>query len=722
MDKTSNEYRVLLIYVVLILATVIAFEQVRHNEFVNYDDDVYVTENRHVNGGISRESVFWAFTTFAGPDIGHWQPLTWLSHMLDCELFGLAPGWHHLTNLLFHIANTLLLFWVLRRMTGAVWPSAFVAAAFALHPLHVESVAWVTERRDVLSTLFWMLTIAAYIRYAQRPGIGRYLPVVLAFGLGLMAKSMLVTLPFVLLLLDYWPLGRFQWPRNFALRSKTPGWGLIAEKIPLFVLVLVSSVFALIAAGAAAWNLPLNYRIANALVSYVTYINKMIYPSNLAVFYPHLGDSLPALQAIVCFIKLAVVSAVVIYMARRRRYLIVGWLWYLGTLVPVIGLVQVGSQAMADRYTYLPSIGIFIMVAWGAAELFSKWRYRKIGLGVSAGIVLAVLLICTRMQVRHWQNTFTLFGHARKVTRSNPITHNNYGYSLLERGQLDEAIREFREALRLEPKHSKAHNNLGSVLIMKNKISEAIEEFREAVRLKPDFPDACSNLGLAYARLGKYELAIENFDKALQLRPDWPEVYNNLGLAYAHLGEYDLAIQNYNEALALKPDYIYVYYNMALAMADQGRYDQAIERFNEALRAEPNWPGAHYNLGNIYYRQGRLNLAIAHWLETVRLNPDFAKALNSLAWVLAATEDTKVQNPADAVKYAERACELTDYKDPGVLDTLAAAYAAVGKFDQAIETAEKAIELALTAGKKDMAQEIQDRLQLYKSGRPYREK
>jgi len=702
MDKTSSEYRFLLIYVVLILATVIAFEQVRHNDFVNYDDDKYVTENLHVNGGITLKSVVWAFTT---THTSNWHPLTWLSHMLDCQLFGLAPGWHHLMSLLFHIANTLLLFWVLKRMTGAVWASALVAGAFALHPLHVESVAWISERKDVLSTLFWMLTIAAYIRYAQRPDIGRYLLVVLAFGLGLMAKPMLVTLPFVLLLLDYWPLGRLQLGRQSEEKTLSQSESvclgchvsspqrLIAEKIPFFVLVVVSSVITFIASrsgGAVAQveYLPPSFRIANALASYISYFNKMIYPSKLAIFYPHPGYSLSALQAIVCFIKLAAVSAVVIYMARRRRYLIVGWLWYLGTLVPVIGLVQVGAQAMADRYTYLPSIGIFIMVAWGAAELFSKWRYRKIGLGVSAGLLLTVLLICTRMQVRHWQNTFTLFGHARKVTRSNPITHNNYGYSLLERGQLDEAIREFREALRLEPKHSKAHNNLGKVLIMKNKISEAIEEFREAVRLKPDFLKAYNNLGLAYARLGKYELAMQNFNEALKLEPDNP----------------------------------YVYYNMALAMSEQGQYDQAIEHFNKTLRAKPDWPDAHYNLGNVYYQQGRLSLAIAHWLETIKSKPDSAKALNSLAWVLAATEDTEVQNPADAVKFAERACELTNYKNPGAMDTLAVAYAAVGKFDQAIETAEKAIELALSAGKKDIAQEIQNRLQLYKASWPYREK
>ncbi|MEE9371337.1 MAG: hypothetical protein V3W45_07715, partial [Sedimentisphaerales bacterium] len=361
---------ILLVYLALALATAIAYEQVRHNDFVSYDDFAYVTENPDVSSGITRNSVIWAFTSV---HVGNWHPLTGLSHMLDCQLFGLDAFWHHLTNLFFHIANTLLLFAVLKKITGAVWRSAFVAAAFALHPLHVESVAWLAERKDVLSGLFWMLTIAAYIRYAQCPTIRKYLLVVLVFALGLMAKPMLVTLPFVLLLLDYWPLGRFQWSPESISEVSTPSesidtgyqkvttFRLLSEKIPLFVLSAASSVVTFIVqksqgAVMAMEIFPVRLRIANALVSYTGYIDKMLYPSRLAVLYPFSGDIL-TWQPIVSLLLLAIISAGVIYAARRSPYLAVGWLWYIGTLVPVLGLVQVGSQAMADRYTYLPSIG-----------------------------------------------------------------------------------------------------------------------------------------------------------------------------------------------------------------------------------------------------------------------------------------------------------------------------------------------------------------------------
>ena len=375
MERWRDRLHVLLIYVVLALATSIAFEQVRHNEFVHYDDYDYVVENQQVRAGITCQSIVWAFTAFQKDN---WHPLTWISHMLDCELFELNPAGHHLSGLLFHVANTLLLFAVLKKMTGAVWASGFVAAAFALHPLHVESVAWVAERKDVLSGFFWMLTMAAYVRYAERPSVGKYLLVVLSLALGLMAKPMLVTLPFVLLLLDFWPLRRLQLrsqDTNQALpESKSAikdGYaislrGSILEKIPLFVLVAASSVITYIAqqserAMAPMWDLTLGSRLANSFVSYVMYIGKMVYPSRLAILYPHPRGNLPLWQAVVCSLILITISVVVIRIV-RRGYLVVGWLWYMGTLVPVIGLVQVGSQAIADRYTYLPSNGIIVMV------------------------------------------------------------------------------------------------------------------------------------------------------------------------------------------------------------------------------------------------------------------------------------------------------------------------------------------------------------------------
>jgi tetratricopeptide (TPR) repeat protein len=667
MDETLDKHYVFLIYVALALATVVAFEPVRHNEFVNYDDDEYVAENPDVAGGVSRESVVWAFK----PHVGNWHPLTWLSHMLDCELFGLEPLGHHLTNLLFHIVNTLLLFYVLKRMTGSVLPSGFVAALFALHPVHVESVAWVAERKDVLSGFFWMLTMAAYIRYAERPGIGRYVPVLLFFGLGLMAKPMLVTLPFVLILLNYWPLDRF---RKFTV------YRLIGEMIPLFVLMVASGVNTFRvqqSAGAMGPGLkfPLSIHISNAFTCYLGYILKMVYPVSLAPLYPHPGGSLPIWQAIVSVCVLVIITAVVIYMARRRRYLAVGWLWYLGTLVPVIGLVQVGVQAMADRYTYLPSIGFFIMVAWCADELFARWQYRKVVLGTSVIVVLVVLLMCTRRQVRYWQNDFTLFGHTLAVTENNFIMQNNYGNSLLEDDQFEEAIAYFDEALRINPGYAKALKNKGRALLELGDIDEAIECFTGVLHIRGDWPEVYHNLGLAYAEQDKHELAIKNYNKALQLKPEYPNVLNNLGASLKKQGRIDEAIKRWEKALAFEPDHPNAHFNMGLEKAKRGKYDDAISHFKQALQAKPDWPEVYYNIGAVYYRQGKLDLAVEHCSEAVRLKPDYLKANTNLA--------------------------------QGLFE--------LGKISQAIEAAEKALELAESAGEAEMVEELQNRLRIYRA-------
>ena len=586
---TRNKLYVLLICILLVVSTLVAFEQVRHNEFVDYDDYKYVTENSHVTDSINGKSVIWAFTTM---HTANWHPLTWLSHMLDCQLFGLNPLWHHMINLLFHIVNTLLLFLILKKMTGAVWRSAFVAAAFALHPLHVESVAWVAERKDVLSGFFWMLTIAAYIRYVERPVVKRYVLLFLVFGLGLMAKPMVITLPFVLLLLDYWPLNRMQQKskNNTVLSIRH----LIVEKIPFFVLAAASGTVTFIAQriGGAMSNIdkvPLAYRIGNAGISYINYIAKMIYPTRLAVLYPFYEGGLPKWQLISSSVILIVICIGIINAARRHRYLAVGWLWYLGTLVPVIGLVQVGAQTMADRYTYLPSIGIFIMIAWGANELLARYRLRKIVLAISAGVVLIIWLICTRVQVSYWQDSSTLFKHTLSVTKNNYIMHNNYGSLLSQEGLYDEALAHFREALRINPQHLKARINVHS--------------------------------------------------------------------------------------------------NLAIIMTEQEKYAEAVSYLREVLR----------------------------------LSPDSPYLLNNLAWILATREDGNLGDSTEAVQYAERACELVEYNQPDFLDTLAIAYASAGRFKDAIQTAEKAIKIALSTSKKELAEKIQKQLQAYKTGRPYRE-
>jgi tetratricopeptide (TPR) repeat protein len=580
----SENLKILLICLGLVLATAAAFEPVRHNDFVSYDDAMYVTENPRVNKGLSLESIRWAFTT---THASNWHPLTWLSHMLDCELFGLNPLWHHLVNLLFHTANTLLLFWVLARLTGAVWESAFVAAAFALHPLHVESIAWVAERKDVLSALFWMLTIVAYIRYTQRPSVWRSSLVFLVFGLGLMAKPMLVTLPFVLLLLDYWPLRRFQ---------KSTVRRLVCEKIPLFILTMVSSIVTYVAqetTGATEMveNLALTTRINNALVCYLGYITKMIYPSGLAVLYPHPGAGLPAWQPIVSIVALVVITAGIIYLAgRSRRYLTVGWLWYLGTLVPVIGLVQVGRQCMADRYTYLPSVGLFIIAAWGAAELSAKWRYRKVVLSTSALLVLGALLVCTRMQVRHWRNNFTLCERALAVTENNPVMHYSLGNAFRSAEKLDEAVTQYRQALRIEPNHARTHGNMANALLLQAKFKEATEHYRRAVQLDPNYVNARYNLGLVLSKQGNFTEAITHYRHVLALEPDNAAALNSIawilcthpdkkhrdpGRAIA-LAKRAAELTEYNKAEILD--------TLATACAAAGQFDKAVAIGRSALR------------------------------------------------------------------------------------------------------------------------------------------
>lgn len=582
MTKKQN---ILLICAGLAIAAFIAYSPLRHNGFVDYDDGPYVYENQHVKSGISVESVSWAFTTLHG-GTSYWHPLTWLSHMADCELFALNTTGHHFTSLLLHIANTLLLFWIFKKTTGAIWASGFVAALFALHPLNVESVAWIAERKNVLSTFFWMLTIASYIRYAQRPAVRRYLVVSFVFCLALMSKPMVVTLPFVLILLDYWPLRRFGWPDKIASsKSKSTKTDfknasllrLVAEKIPLFVLVLALCVITFIAQqkiGTQAEHLPLASRAANALVSYSNYIVKMVFPARLTVFY--LLKRLPLWQPIVSFIILTGISAYIIYNGRRRRWLLVGWLWYLGTLVPVIGLVQVGSQAMADRYTYLPLIGIFIIIACGAAEITVKWRYQKAGLGIIAGLILIILSACTGKQVSHWQNDLTLFSHAIEVTQGNFVMYNNYANSLRSRGRLDEAVM----------------------------------YFTEAIQINPQYPLALNNLATVYVEQGKLELAIQTYEKALLTKPDHHQTIVNLGMVLKMQGRTTEAVKKWQEAIDIIPGEANAHYNMGMAMAEQGKLDQAVKHYKASLQTNPAQFGIYHNLGNIYYSQGKLQLAI----------------------------------------------------------------------------------------------------------------
>ena len=575
--SSHRHFLILLISLFLIVVTLAAFEQLRNHAFINLDDDIYITKNRQVQSGLTLEGVTWAFTTMHA---GNWHPLTWLSLMLDCQLYGLNPSGHHLTNLVFHIVNTLLLFLVLERMTGALWRSGFVAALFALHPLHVESVAWVVERKDVLSTFFWMLTMWTYAHYVERPGFNRYLLVLLFFTLGLLSKPMLVTLPFVLLLFDYWPLGRFQFgqssgdPKSHTSKSMNPGdqksiaFRLVREKAPFFALCAVSSVLTIFAQqkGGAVIPLehyPLESRIANALVSYVSYIEKMIWPRNLAVFYPY-QEMLPIWKVVGSGLLLVCVSLLVIRAARKLPCLVVGWFWYLGTLIPVIGLVQVGVQAMADRYTYVPLIGLFIMIAWSAPDILVGWRYRRVVLSISVGLLPLLLMIVTKLQVKHWQSGVKLFEHSLDVTFNNFVIHNNLGAALAEQGKIQEAMAHYTEALRIKPDLVQAHNNLGGALAEQGKIQEAMAHFAEALRIKPDYAEAHNNLGGALARQGKIQEAMAHYTEALRIKPDYAKAHINLGLAYLMIGNKSSALEEYKILEKIDPDLANVLYHKIL--------------------------------------------------------------------------------------------------------------------------------------------------------------
>jgi len=575
----DNHYPTVII-IFLIAITLISYWSVQQFEFVNYDDDIYVTENIHVLSGITKETVIWAFTTFHA---SNWHPLTWLSLLFDYEFYWLNPAGYHWTNVLFHVSNTLLLFLALTRLTGVLWQSGFVAALFAIHPLHVESVAWVAERKDVLSTFFWMLTLYAYVLYVEHPDWKRYAFTFISFSFGLMAKPMLVTLPFVLLLLDYWPLKRslckpsnshmdFQQSCTKNAQGSFKNINVarsLLEKIPLIVLSIIASIMTLIAQQSGEAIMPLQRlslieRITNAFVSYATYIIKMFWPVDLAVFYPHPG-MWPVWQVCVSILLLAGISTYV-WKLSDHPYLRVGWLWYLGTLVPVIGIVQVGSQSMADRYTYIPLIGLFIMIAWGIPNILRQWRYKRPVLFLSAGLVLLFLMICTGLQVRHWENSISLFRHAVNVTEGNSTTINNLGNALARKGFLDEAILQYKEAIDLQPNNPYTYTNMGKVLMLQGKVKDAVISYSKALQLEPQHMKAHFNIGVAYSEIGYNSEAILHYTEAIKINPDFVAAYNNLGILYAKQEDFDEAVKYFKKALAIFPNYDSARNNLRIAM------------------------------------------------------------------------------------------------------------------------------------------------------------
>jgi tetratricopeptide (TPR) repeat protein len=629
----------LFICLFLVFATIGVYWEIYRHDFVFFDDQEYVTQNYTVQAGLTKAGLIWAFTTFHA---ANWHPLTWLSHMADCQLFGLDAGMHHLPNLWFHIANTLLLFWVFRRMTGAIWRSAFVAALFAVHPLHVESVAWVAERKDVLNTFFWILTMLAYVRYAKRPGAGRYVLVLILFGLGLMSKPMIVTLPFILLIMDYWPLGRLQIRQGenkgyLGLRERSVFF-LILEKIPLAALsgvVTVLTVAAQHKGGAVQVleALPLSIRVSNALIAYAVYIGKMLWPCELSVLYPH-PEAVQLWEAVGSGFLLTLLSIMFIMMIRRRPYLAAGWLWYLISLIPVIGLVQVGAQSMADRYTYVPLIGLFVIIAWGVFDLLKNRRLKKVALTTSAGLVILSLMICTWRQVRYWKDSLSLFEHALTVTDNNWTIHNTMGTVLMNQGEFQEAIGHFNEAIRIYPEYAEAHLNLGVAKERQGLWKEAIDHYSEALKLKPDYAEAHNNLGNVYALQKSFELARKNYSEALRIDPDYANAHINLGNLLASHGSIEDAMGHYSKALEINPHSVKIHINMGIVLLHSGDPDSAIIHFSEVLAIDCNSVHAHYGLARAYQMKGHLDKAIIHYKEALHTNPDNETIRSNLAAAL----------------------------------------------------------------------------------------
>ena len=713
--------------VVLALAAIALYWPATGYDFVNYDDPVYFSENPHVLEGLTWRNLAWAFQTTL---CASWYPVSWLSFMLDAEIFGRGPAGPHLTNVLLHAANGVLLFLLWKRLAGSLWRSALVAGLFVLHPLHVESVAWVSERKDVLSTFFGFLTLLAYARYAQGRGRRKsetrnpksegnpkpetrspkpegaawdavpvpafdvgcsmfgvqvfYLLSLTFFALSLLSKPMLVTWPFVMLLLDYWPMKRMQ---NAECRMQKPEapdtphvsrftfhvsrptlhaprstlhvpLPLFLEKLPFLLLAIIASAVTIAVHKqegviTSLAGIPMSGRIANAFVSYARYLGQMFWPVDLAIPYLHPGHWPPGLVGLGAAL-VAGLSAVSLWQGRRRPYLLVGWFWFLGTLVPVIGLIQWGNQAMADRFLYVPSVGLFVALAWGLGEVLDRWRLPKPAVASAAALVLLALALRSRDQLRYWRDGEALFRHSLEVTENNYFAHNNLGAALVDKGQAEEAIRQFQEAIRLRPDEANAHHNLGNALLKQGQTDAAISQFQLAARLKPESATIHYNLGIALGNQGQTDAAISQLQEAIRLKPAYPEALGTLA------GAFD----------------------------GQGKYAEAIRLYQAALKSKPNQE----------------------------------EVLNNLAWLLATCPDAAFRNGREAVRLATRACELTSDAKPLLIGTLAAAQAEAGDFQAAIAAAERAAVVAASLHLEKVAMRNRELLQLYRQGQPFHEK
>jgi tetratricopeptide (TPR) repeat protein len=751
----------------LALTTLLLYLPATRNGFVNLDDHEYLIDNTHVTSGLTWVGFVWAFQ-FTGY-ASNWHPLTWLSHALDCQLYGLNPAGHHLTSVILHVINSVLVLLLFRQMTGSLWRSTFVAALFAWHPLHVESVAWASERKDVLSTLFWLLTMMAYVEYVHEAGAGStkrwryYMLSLFLFALGLMSKPMLVTLPFVLLLLDFWPLRRTSAvlsPEEQPALLSLPWPRLVLEKAPFFLLAFTASLITYLTqqhAGAVSSleEVSLPRRAGNAAVAYLDYVWKTIWPAHLAAFYPYpQHQSILLILAAVGF--LVICSCLALLGTKRRPFLFTGWFWFLGTLVPTIGLVQVGSQAMADRYMYIPSIGLFALIVWGLRGFLMACTGAGRALATAAGIIaLAGFIFCTSRQITFWHDSAQLYIHAVKVTKDNYIAYNglggaldadnqseealtayqrcveinprypegqyNFGTALLNRGRLDEAVEHLNAALKWNPDYVAARNNLGKTLMMQGKLNQASSQFTTAIHSDPHNAPAYYDLGTVRMAQSRPGDAVAPFSKAIQLKPDYFDACGNLGIAYMELGRKADGLTQLSKAVELRPGDANAHSNLGLALMDADRPADAAVQFSAALQINSTDPRAHFNLARALAGQHQTADAITHYRAALGLKPDFVQALDRLAWVLATDPNPKLRNGHEALALAQEACKLTDDKEPVTVLTLAAAEASAGQFPNAVDLAHQAHDLAVAAGDKDTAARADSLLKLFQAGQSFLE-